>query len=102
VPTDLIGQVGGLFGRRYGPLIDKSLRYHLRCNLIRYSLVTSPLLVVVIQLVGQLAARMAFSLPQCCIFYILSCATAAGMMLNLLGFRWSRRPALRRDAGPAR
>ncbi|NDD63608.1 MAG: hypothetical protein EBZ36_06475 [Acidobacteria bacterium] len=86
VPTDLIGQVSGLFGRRYGPLIDKSLRYHLRCNLIRYSLVTSPLLVVVIQLVGSNGRPGDFLFASVLIFYILSCATAAGMMLNLLGF----------------
>jgi len=86
VPADLIGQVGGLFGRRYGPLVDKALRYHLRCNLIRYSLVTSPLLVVVIRLVGPDGREGGFLFASVFIFYILSCATAAGMMLNLLGF----------------
>lgn len=86
VPTDLIGQVSGVFGRRYGPLVDKSLRYHLRCNLIRYSLVTSPLLVVIVRLVGSDGREGGFLFASLFIFYILSCATAAGMMLNLLGF----------------
>lgn len=84
--ADVIGQVGALFGRRYGPLVDKSLRYHLRCNLIRYSLITSPLLVVVIQFLNSKPAPGGFLFASVLIFYILSCATAAGMMLNLLGF----------------
>jgi hypothetical protein len=76
-------------------LVDKSLRYHLRCNLIRYS-------------AGHFATagggrpagwgsdgrEGGFLFASLFIFYILSCATAAGMMLNLLGFRRSWRPAL--------
>ena len=86
VPADLIGQISALFGRRYGPLIDKSLRYHFRCNLIRYSLVTSPLLVVVVQLIGSDSDKFEFLSGSIFVFYTLSCATAAAMMLNLLGF----------------
>ncbi|MFM8393829.1 MAG: hypothetical protein ACKOB4_07870, partial [Acidobacteriota bacterium] len=59
---------------------------HLRCNLIRYSLITSPLLVVVIQFMNSNARAGGFLFASVLIFYILSCATAAGMMLNLLGF----------------
>ena len=86
IAGDLIGQIGMLCGHRYGPLVDKSLRYHLRCNLIRYSLITSPLLVVVIQFMNSNGRVGGFLFASVMIFYILSCATAAGMMLNLLGF----------------
>src|SRR5262249_14397964 len=33
-------QVARLFGSKYAPFVGKSLRYHLRCNLVRFSLLT--------------------------------------------------------------
>lgn len=86
VSEDTIAQVGSLFGRHYGPLVEKSLRYHLRCNLIRYSLITSPLLVIIIRFLDAGGSKGGFLFNSALVFYILSCATAAGMMLNLLGF----------------
>ncbi len=83
---DAIWQIARIFGRRYAPLIDKSLRYHLRCNLIRYSLVTSPLLVVAIRFLDSSGRPGGFIITSALIFYVLSCATGAAMMLNLFGF----------------
>ena len=86
---DMITQVSRFFapvGDHYVPLIDKSLRYHLRCNLIRYSLITSPLLVVVVRFLDLRGPKGGFLFNSAQIFYIMSCSTAAGMMLNLLGF----------------
>ncbi len=40
-PYDL---VAGLFGKSYGPLVAKSLRYHLRCNRVRFNLAITPLM----------------------------------------------------------
>ncbi|HKY05652.1 MAG TPA: hypothetical protein VJQ56_12220, partial [Blastocatellia bacterium] len=40
-PYDL---VAGLFGKGYGPLVAKSLRYHLRCNRVRFNLAFTPLM----------------------------------------------------------
>lgn len=83
---DYTEQVSRLFGHRYGPLVDKSLRYHLRCNLIRYSLITSPLLVIAIRFFETSQRSGGFVFNSALIFYVLSCATGAAMMLNLLGF----------------
>jgi hypothetical protein len=86
---DLITQLSQIFAPlagRYVPLVDKSLRYHLRCNLIRYSLITSPLLVVVVRFLDSRGREGGFLFNSALVFYILSCSTAAGMMLNLLGF----------------
>jgi hypothetical protein len=83
---DFHDQAAGLFGRAYAPLVSKALRYHLRCNLIRFSLITSPLLVVLgrFMIPGQSASGtliITFAL-----FFITSSATGAAMMLNLFGY----------------
>lgn len=84
--NDGYDRVASLFGRKYGPHVGKALRYNLRCNLIRFSLITSPLLVILGKYMmpgrspdGELIITLA-------LFFITSSATGAAMMLNLLGF----------------
>jgi hypothetical protein len=83
---DLCDQVARLFGPKYAPFVGKSLRYHLRCNMIRFSLLTSPLFVLFGKYMipgrsanGQLIISFA-------LFFMTSAATGAAMMLNLFGF----------------
>jgi len=83
---DFYDQFGDLFGPRYGPLVSKSLRYHLRCNLIRFSLLTSPIIVLMGKFIFPGESRKSFFLISIAIFYIMSAAAAAGLMLNLFGF----------------
>ncbi len=79
-------QIAGLFGRQHAPLVSKSLRYHLRNNLISFSLITSPLLVLLGKFMmpgrsarGEVIITLAF-------FFITSAATGVAMMLNLFGY----------------
>jgi hypothetical protein len=79
-------QVAGLFGRQYAPLVSKSLRYHWRCNLVRFSLLTSPLLVFLAKFLapGRGGHREAFG--AFALFFITSGVISASMMLNLFGY----------------
>lgn len=45
--------VAGLFPRRLRPLVAKSLRYHLRCNRVRYSLLMTAPILLFISLIGK-------------------------------------------------
>ena len=81
-----LDQIAKLFRPPFAPLVAKSLRYHLRCNIIRFSLFTSPLLVLLgkFLLFGREVSNgwtVTFGL-----FFITSAATGAAMMLNLFGF----------------
>ncbi len=79
-------QFSDLFGRKYGPLVSKSLRYHLRCNLIRFSLLTSPVVVLMGQVLLKRQGPNSFFLISLAIFFIMSSATGAALMLNLFGY----------------
>jgi hypothetical protein len=76
-------RIAGLFGSQYAPLLSKSLRYHLRCNIIRFSLLTSPLVVMVTQLRASPFGTVIFTFM---LFYIIGGATAMAMTLNMFGF----------------
>jgi hypothetical protein len=79
-------RIAGVFGRRYGPLVSKSLRYHLRCNVIRFSLLTSPLLVLFIKfsnLWRDTAGEIGVTFT---LFFVIGGATGPAMALNLFGF----------------
>ncbi|QQS45738.1 MAG: hypothetical protein IPM66_17645 [Acidobacteriota bacterium] len=84
--NDLYDQFGNLFGVRYGPLVSKSLRYHLRCNLIRFSLLTSPIIVLMGKFIFPGQSRKSFFIISIAIFFIMSAAAGAALMLNLFGF----------------
>lgn len=83
---DFYDHLGNLFGKRYAPLISKSLRYHLRCNMVRFSLITAPVIVLAGKyLMPQRGGRDYFFISLA-MFFIMSSATAAAMMLNSFGY----------------
>ncbi len=84
--NDLYDQFGDLFGRRYGPMVSKSLRYHMRCNLIRFSLLTSPIIVLMGKFVFPGQSKNSYFFISIAIFFIMSAAAGAALMLNLFGF----------------
>jgi hypothetical protein len=79
-------QIAGLFGRAYAPFISKSLRYHLRCNVVRFSLVTSPILALLGKFMSQGRSPGGSMLITFALFFIISSAISVSMMLNLLGY----------------
>ncbi len=83
---DFYDQVARLFGRRHAPFVSKSLRYHLRCNLIRFSLITSPLLVLLGKFMIPTRSARGEMIITLGLFFITSAATGVAMMLNLFGY----------------
>jgi hypothetical protein len=83
---DFYDQIAALCGRAYAPLVGKSLRYHLRCNLIRFSLITSPLLVLAGKFVIPNRSERGELIITFALFFITSAATGVAMMLNLFGY----------------
>jgi hypothetical protein len=79
-------QIGGLFGRQYAPLVSKSLRYHLRCNLIRFSLLTSPLLVLFAKFLAPERNARGEVILTFALFFLIGSLTSVGMNLNLFGY----------------
>jgi hypothetical protein len=79
-------RIAGLFGRRYAPLVGKSLRYHLRCNLIRFSLLTSPLLVLFAKFLIQGRDHHAEVTLTLGLFFITGGFTSVSMNLNMFGY----------------
>jgi hypothetical protein len=86
IRSDFIDQIGELVSGRYGPLMSKSLRYHLRSNLIRFSLITSPLIVLTGKYLLPGRWQEKFFLISLSIFFIISSATGAALMFNLFGY----------------
>jgi hypothetical protein len=86
IRSDFIDNLGKLMSGRYGPLVSKSLRYHLRSNLIRFSLITSPVIVLMGKYLLPWSWQERFFLISLSIFFIMSSATAAALMLNLFGY----------------
>ncbi|MFN0085760.1 MAG: hypothetical protein ACKVX9_10260 [Blastocatellia bacterium] len=83
---DYYDQVAGLFGRARAPYVSKALRYHLRCNIIRFSLITSPLLILFGKFMLPDRSRRGELIITFALFFITSSATGAAMMLNLFGY----------------
>lgn len=83
---DYIDQVGSLFGQRYAPLVSKALRYHLRCNMIRFSLITAPVIVLAGKYLIPHRGPNGYFAISLAMFFIMSSATAAAMMLNAFGY----------------
>jgi len=79
-------QVARLFGSRYAPFVSKSLRYHLRCNLVRFSLLTSPIFVLLGQFLVPWRTSRGEIIITFALFFITSSAICVSMMLNLFGF----------------
>lgn len=79
-------QIGGLFGRQYAPLVSKSLRYHLRCNLIRFSLLTSPLLVLFDKFFALGRSAGGEVIITLALFFLTGSLTSVAMNLNLFGY----------------
>ncbi|MGH9851200.1 MAG: hypothetical protein ACREBD_15290 [Blastocatellia bacterium] len=83
---DYYDQIAGLFGRNHAPLVSKSLRYHLRCNLIRFSLITSPMLVLIGKFMIPDRSVKGEVIITFALFFITSAATGVAMMLNAFGY----------------
>lgn len=83
---DFTDQIGKLFGHRYAPLVSKSLRYHLRCNMIRFSLITAPVIVLAGKYLIPNKGPQDYFAISLAMFFIMSSATAAAMMLNAFGY----------------
>jgi hypothetical protein len=79
-------QIAGLFGRKYAPFVSKSLRYHLRCNLVRFSLITSPVLVLLGKFLIPGRSPSGQVIVTFALFFITSSAISVSMMLNLFGY----------------
>jgi len=79
-------RIAGIFGRRYAPLVSKSLRYHLRCNLIRFSLLTSPMLVLLAKFLTPGRGARGEVMTTLTLFFVISGATSLSMALNLFGY----------------
>jgi len=79
-------QIGGLFGRQYAPLVSKSLRYHLRCNMVRFSLLTAPLFVLLGKFLVPGRNARGEVIITIALFFITSSATSASITLNLFGY----------------
>lgn len=84
--NDFYDRIGKTFGPRYGPLVSKSLRYHLRSNLIRFSLITSPIIVLMGKFLVPGRWQDKFFPLSLAIFFVMSSAAGATLMLNLFGF----------------
>jgi len=84
--SDYYDQIGKLLGGVYGPLVSKSLRYHLRSNIIRFSLITSPLIILLGKFQFTWRWQERFVLISLSTFFIMSSAAGATLMLNLFGF----------------
>jgi len=84
---DQIGDLlGGLFGQQYAPLISKSLRYQLRCNMILFSLLTAPVVLLFVpQLMLNSQNQSMVGMPLM-LFYMLGAATAAMIVFNTFGY----------------
>jgi hypothetical protein len=83
---DYTDQLSKLFGHRYAPLVNKSLRYHLRCNMIRFSLITAPVIVLAGKYLVPHKGGQGYFAVSLAMFFIMSAATAAAMMLNSFGY----------------
>lgn len=83
---DYTDQLSKLFGHRYAPLVNKSLRYHLRCNMIRFSLITAPVIVLAGKYLVPHKGGQGYFAVSLAMFFIMSGATAAAMMLNAFGY----------------
>ncbi len=83
---DLYDQIGNIFGNKYGPLVSKSLRYHLRSNLIRFSLITSPFIVLLGKFLIGGQKPGGGILMTLSLFFLMAGATGANLMLNIFGF----------------
>ena len=79
-------RIAGMFGRRYAPFVSKSLRYHLRCNLIRFSLLTSPLLVLFAKFLAVGGDQRAEGIVTFGLFFLTGSLTSVSMNLNLFGY----------------
>lgn len=83
---DYLDQIASLFGTKYAPLVSKSLRYHLRCNMIRFSLLTAPVIVLAGKYLIPIRGERGYFAISLAMFFIMSSATAAAMMLNAFGY----------------
>jgi hypothetical protein len=84
--ADFYDRIAGIFGSRYAPLVGKSLRYHLRCNLIRFSLLTSPMLVLLAKFLTPGRGARGEVMTALALFFAISGATSLSMALNLFGY----------------
>ncbi|HEU0179585.1 MAG TPA: hypothetical protein VFV58_35580 [Blastocatellia bacterium] len=79
-------RIAGMFGRQYAPMVSKSLRYHWRCNLIRFSLLTSPLLVLLAKFPALGRGSNGEVITTFMLFFVIGGATSMSMTLNLFGY----------------
>jgi len=79
-------RIGKIFGVNYGPLISKSLRYHLRCNSIRFGLVTSPLIIFMGKLLFPGHSDEQFFIISLGLFFMMNSANGGILLLDIFGF----------------
>jgi len=79
-------RIGKFFGANYGPLISKSLRYHLRCNSIRFGLVTSPLIIFMGKILLPGHPDEQFFIISLGLFFMMNSANGGILLLDLFGF----------------
>lgn len=82
---DFYDHLGNLFGKGYAPLVSKALRYHLRSNLIRFSLLATPV-VLLASKYWFLNKDQEYFFISLAMFFMMSSGTAAAMMLNAFGY----------------
>lgn len=92
---DLYDQAARIFGAAYWPMVSRSLRYHLRCNIIRFSLISSPLVILMFRYLLPARGENSYLSMSIAVFFIMSSANGAAMMLNLFGYDG---PGMRRFA----
>lgn len=83
---DLYDQLSNLCGAPHAPLVNKALRYHLRCNMVRFSLFSAPLVVLASKYFLPRQNPYGAFFMALGIFFIMSSATAAIMTLNTFGY----------------
>lgn len=79
-------RIGKMLGTNYGPLISKSLRYHLRCNSIRFGLVTSPLIIFMGKIIMPGHPDEQFFIISLGLFFMMNSANGGILLLDIFGF----------------
>jgi len=79
-------QLAGGFGREYAPHVGKALRYHLRCNRVRFNLaVTAPMIAFLGKLMGMADPQEVFFITLA-LFFLAGFGATNAMALNQFGY----------------
>jgi len=78
-------RLAGLFGQSYAPLVGKALRYYLRCNRVRFGLVTAPIFAFLGRMMGHGDPKENF-LMTLALFSFVGFAGTTAIALNQFGY----------------